>query len=78
MSLENQKAADEAFAMFKQNPNHPGLNFEDVTQGKVSPSNPRTFSARITRSLRAYAHLIGDVLEWFEINNHDYKSIRRK
>jgi len=60
--------------MFKQNPNHPGLNFEDVTVG----NNPRTFSVRINRGLRAYARLLKDnVLEWFEINRHDYKSIRR-
>ena len=78
LSPEEQRAAKEAFAMFKQNPNHPGLNFEDVTVGDVKASNPRTYSARITRGLRAYARLIGDnILEWFEINRHDYKSIRR-
>ncbi|MBP5578232.1 MAG: hypothetical protein J6X56_01925 [Ruminococcus sp.] len=74
LSPEEQRAAKEAYAMFKQNPNHPGLNFEDVTVG----NNPRTFSVRINRGLRAYARLLKDnVLEWFEINRHDYKSIRR-
>ena len=60
LSPEEQRAAKEAYAMFKQNPNYLGLNFEDVTVG----NNTRTFSVRINRGLRAYARLLKDnVLE---------------
>ncbi|URZ05796.1 type II toxin-antitoxin system RelE family toxin [Clostridium felsineum] len=66
-----QKQADEAFKIFKQNPNHPGLNFEQLSGGKY-------FSVRINGKYRAYGRkLMNGQIEWVEINGHDYnKAIR--
>lgn len=67
--LQNQ--ADEAFKLFKENPNHPGLNFEQLSGGKY-------YSVRIDGRYRVYGRKLADgEIEWVEINGHDYdKAIR--
>ena len=66
-----QKQADDAFKMFKTNPNHPGLNFEQL-------EGDQFYSARINNKFRAYGRKLSDGgSEWVEINGHDYKSALR-
>ncbi|MBC2398770.1 hypothetical protein [Clostridium tetanomorphum] len=71
LSKDLQKQADEAFKLFKKNPNHPGLNFEQLLGGKY-------YSVRINGKYRAYGRKLADGgIEWIEINGHDYnKAIR--
>ncbi len=65
-----QKQADEAFALFQQNPYHPGLHFK-----RVHSTQP-IFSARVTRHYRALGVLEGDTLIWFWIGSHaDYDQL---
>lgn len=62
-----QKQADEAFALFQQNPYHPSLHFK-----RVHSSQP-IFSARITLNYRAVGVMEGETVIWFWIGSHaDY------
>jgi hypothetical protein len=65
-----QKQADEAFALFQQNPYHPGLHFK-----RVHSTQP-IFSARVTLHYRALGVLEGETLLWFWIGSHaDYDQL---
>ena len=66
MPQDVQKQAKEAYEVFKNNPNHPGLNFEQLSGGKF-------YSVRINNKYRAYGKKLSDgSIEWLEINGHDY------
>ena len=62
-----QKAADKAFAQFKSNPLHNGLNFE-----KLSGYTNR-YSVRINQQYRAIGELKGNTIKWIKITPHNYK-----
>lgn len=56
-----------AFALFRQNPYHPALQFK-----QVHPSQP-IFSVRVGLGYRALAVREGETLIWFWIGSHaDY------
>jgi hypothetical protein len=59
-----QQQAREAYRLFRENPQHPGLHFKKVYD------DPATFSARVGISYRAVAALDGDTLIWFWIGPH--------
>ena len=61
---KTQIAADKAYDMFCQNPNHPSLKFKKV--GKKQP----VYSARITDFYRALCDVEGKNAYWFWIGNH--------
>ncbi len=65
-----QRQAREAYRLFRQNPGHPGLRFEQVW------SDPPTYSARVGISYRALGTLDGDTVIWFWIGTHaDYDKL---
>ena len=65
LPLDVQKQADESFALFKQNPSHPGLHFKPMKR------RGRTFySARVGMHYRALALEKPDGLYWFWIGTH--------
>ena len=58
--------ANEAYAKFALNPNHPGLNFERI-QGARAP----LFSARVNEQFRVLGRGEGaDTIVWFWIGTH--------
>jgi len=59
-----QQQAREAYRLFRDNPNHPGLHFKKIYD------DPMMFSARVGISYRAIAALDGDTLIWFWIGSH--------
>ena len=61
-----QKKAKKAYKIFKENPNHVGLNFEELEGGKF-------YSVRINKKYRAYGRKMSNGgIEWDTINGHDY------
>jgi len=69
---EARRQAREAYVLFRDNPNHPGLRFK-----KVRPKLP-VFSARISLNYRAVGTLKDDVIAWFWIGSHaDYEALLR-
>jgi hypothetical protein len=60
-----QKQAREAYRFFRNDPQHPSLNFKMVV-----PSIP-CYSIRVTRGYRAVGVLEDDTITWFWIGNHD-------
>ena len=60
---EIQQRADKNFALLKQDPKHPSLNFKKVGQTR--------WSVRISRNYRALAREEDGVLIWFWIGKHD-------
>jgi hypothetical protein len=63
-----QQQAREAYAIFQQNPSHPGLRFK-----QVKPGPPPTYSARVSLGYRALAAVQGGTAVWFWIGSHaDY------
>ena len=59
--------AREAYALFRENPSHPGLHFKKVH------SDPPTYSARVGIGYRAVGVLDGGTMIWFWIGSHaDY------
>ncbi len=58
-----QQCADKSFALLKQNPKHPSLDFKKV--GKD------LWSARITRDYRVLAREEENTLVWFWVGKHD-------
>jgi hypothetical protein len=56
--------AREAYRLFRDNPQHPGLHFQKVFD------DPVIFSAPVGISYRAAAALDGDSLIWFWIGSH--------
>lgn len=68
-----QDQADEAFAQFQANPQHPGLELK-----QVHPSRP-IYSARVTLGYRALAVKKDDGWVWFWIGSHaEYDSVLRR
>ena len=62
-----KERAREAYALFRENPSHPSLQFK-----KVHDIEP-VYSVRVTRSYRALGLLDGDQITWFWIGSHaDY------
>jgi hypothetical protein len=61
---ELQAAARRAYHVFSQNPAHPGLRVERLR------SDPRAWSVRVTRDVRAVALRHGDEWLWFWIGTH--------
>ena len=59
-----QRQARESYALFRQNPAHPGLRFR-----QVHPTPP-IYSARVGIGYRAVGSLEGDTVVWFWIGSH--------
>ena len=64
LPAEVQDAAQKAYRLFRENPNHPGLQFK-----KVHDREP-IYSVRVTRSYRAVGFLENDEVSWFWIGSH--------
>ena len=60
-----RRQAREAYALFRDNPGHPGLQFK-----KVNAARP-IYSTRINRDHRAVGILTGNEIVWFWIGQHD-------
>ena len=60
-----QEHADTAYAIWRQNPFHPSLQFK-----RVDAEEP-IFSVRVGRGYRALGWLEGDTIVWFWIGTHD-------
>ncbi len=52
-----------AYALFRQNPSHPGLGFKKI-------DNENNYSVRIGLGYRALGHMDGDCIIWFWIGPH--------
>ena len=62
-----RQQARKAYRLFKDNPNHPSLNFKPV-----HPTQP-IYSARISRNYRTIGIIDEGVIIWFWIGSHtDY------
>ena len=60
-------AARKAYRLFRENPNHPSLQFK-----KIHDREP-IYSVRVTLGYRAVGLLEADEITWFWIGNHaDY------
>ena len=57
-----QKKADESYALWKNDPTHPSLEFKQVGDLR---------GARIDSGYRALAYVAGDSIIWFWIGPHD-------
>ena len=69
-----QQQADDAYALFQQNPAHPGLRFKQVDAGP-----PPVYSARVGIGYRAVGALRGDTVVWFWIGSHaDYDQLLKQ
>jgi hypothetical protein len=65
-----QKSAKQAYARFRQNPNHPSLHFKKVH------TTQEIYSVRVTEDYRALGVREGDTIVWFWIGSHaDYERI---
>jgi hypothetical protein len=63
-----QREADDAYRLFKDNPDHPGLSFKQITG--------YFYSARVGGSYRALAVLRSGAWLWFWIGTHaDYDKV---
>ena len=62
---EVRQQARKAYRLFKDNPQHPSLNFKTI-----HPTQP-IYSARISRNYRTVGVRSGDVIIWFWIGSHD-------
>jgi hypothetical protein len=60
-----QRDADQAYALWRNDPRHPSLQFK-----RVDPQEP-IYSVRVSRGYRALGWLEGDTVTWFWIGNHD-------
>ena len=65
-----QKRARVAYALFRENPNHPSLRFK-----KVHATEP-IYSARVTGDYRAVGVIQSDMIIWYWIGTHtDYERL---
>lgn len=70
LPLEVKALAFEKYGLFKDNPNHPSLGFQQ---------KGRAWTVEIGRSHRAIAYREGNNLSWFWIGSHeDYNNILRR
>jgi hypothetical protein len=60
-----QNLADKSYALWLENPGHPGVQF------KLVDADESLYSARISRQYRALGVLRGDTITWFWIGKHD-------
>jgi len=68
-----QESAKQAYALFRQNPNHPSLHFKKVHAER------EIYSVRITKGYRALGAQEGDAIVWFWIGSHDdYERLLRQ
>jgi len=71
LSPEIQKLADKNFQLFKENPRHPSLRFEQ--------KRPELWSVRVGSGHRALARRLDNNLIWFWIGPHDeYERLLRE
>lgn len=69
-----RRQARDAYAIFQQNPTHPGLRFKQVDSGP-----PAVFSARVGIGYRAVGIVEGDTVVWFWIGSHaDYDRLLKQ
>jgi len=69
-----QQQAREAYALFQQNPSHPGLRFKPV-----DPGPPPVYSIRVGLGYRALGTVDGDTVVWFWIGSHaDYDRLLKQ
>ena len=69
-----QEQARAAYALFHENPSHPGLRFKQVDSGP-----PPVYSARVGIGYRAVGTMEGDTAVWFWIGPHaDYDELLRR
>jgi mRNA-degrading endonuclease RelE of RelBE toxin-antitoxin system len=67
---EVREQARKAYRLFRDNPQHPGLNFK-----RVHPNQP-IYSARVSRGYRTLGVRSDDVIIWFWIGSHaDYDKL---
>jgi len=59
-----QKGGAKAFDLWKQDPQHPSIQFKKVS------GNPKIYSARIGIGWRAIGQLRGDTVTWVWIGSH--------
>lgn len=60
-----REQAREAYRFFRENPNHPGLQFK-----RVHPTKP-IYSARVNIDYRVLGVRDGNEIAWFWIGSHD-------
>jgi len=60
-----RRQARTAYALFRQNPSHPGLRFK-----QVNPGPPPVYSVRVGSGYRAVGTLHGDTVVWYWIGSH--------
>mgnify|MGYP001069743796 FL=1 len=60
-----RQQARKAYRLFKENPQHPSLNFKTI-----HPTQP-IYSARVSRNYRTVGVRSDDVIIWFWIGSHD-------
>ena len=67
---EVREQARKAYRLFRDNPQHPSLNFK-----RVHPNQP-IYSARVSRGYRTLGIRSDDVIVWFWIGSHaDYDKL---
>lgn len=73
LPTEIKQNVRKAYALFRENSNHPSLQFK-----KVHASEP-IFSVRVTLDYRAVGLRHNDLMIWFWIGNHaDYEKLLKK
>ncbi len=65
LPLRTQRLANKAYALWRDNPSHPSIQFK-----QVDPEES-IYSARISRQYRALGVLRGDTITWFWIGKHE-------
>jgi hypothetical protein len=70
---ETQELAGKAFAIFRDNPNHPGLHNKSLNPNSRGAHPQGSHSVRISARYRAIYFVDGDVNVWCWIGSHsDY------
>jgi len=65
-----QLSAKKSYALWRDNPKHPGVNFKSVSRKQP------VFSARISIDYRALGLMEDDTVTWFWIGSHaDYDKL---
>ena len=64
LPLETRELARKAYRLFRENPQHPSLQFK-----KVHDREP-VYSVRVTLAYRAVGVMKDDEITWFWIGNH--------
>lgn len=65
-----REQARKAYRLFRDNPQHPGLNFK-----RVDSAQP-IYSARVSRGYRTVGIIVDDTIIWFWIGSHaDYDKL---